>query len=171
MQRRILEEQVHQKSSVYPGIDPVAGAYEIVQRSVVGNDDKCTCLVFTHSSAGLGDLVGLLTCGNGRLGISAEKPCNELLTLGAAHVSVSEPDEELSDLRLEDHNQCEHTDIEDHVHDGGHQSHVECSHYHSDHVQRNDGDEDTHSRCSANPPEENENDQAEQYYVENIRDG
>ena len=171
MQRRVLEEQVHQKPSVYLRIDTVSRADEIVERCAVGNDDECAGLVFRHSSAGLGDFVGFFACRSCGLDVSAEKSVEELLTFGAAHISVSESDEELSYLRLEDDDQSQHTDIKHHVHDGNHQSHVECSHYHSDHVQRYDGDEDAHCRCSANPPEKDEDDQAEQYYVENVRNG
>ena len=156
---------------MYLCIDLVTCAYVVVERGVMGNDDKCSGLVFRHSAACFCDFVRLFACRNCVLGVSSKYPVEEFLALGAAHVSVSESYEESSYFWLEDDNKREHTHVENHVHDGGHESHVECTYYHSDHVKRYDGHEDAHCRSSAYPPEENEDDQAEQYYVENIRDG
>ena len=130
-------------------------------------DDKGSGLVFGHAAACFGEVVHLFARAH-----LVVLPSGELVDDGPApgvvHVSVSEPYEEFPDLRLEDHDDGEDTDVKYHVHDGDHESHVEGSHDDADHVQRYDCHEDAHCRGAFEPSEHQEYDYAQQKDVQNI---
>ena len=167
MQRRVLEEQVHDQSAVDAGVYPVSGADDVVQSVLVGDDDQGSGLVLGHSSACLGQVVHLFACAH--LGAL---PTGELVDYGPAlsvvHVSVSKPYQELSDLRLEYHDDREHTDIQYHVHDRAHEPHSESSHDDTDHIQRYDCYENAHGRGAFEPSEYEKYYNAQQKDVEDV---
>ena len=94
-----------------------------------------------------------------------------LLSLGCLHPSVSEPDEEFPDFRLEDDDDREDSDVEHRFHDRRHQPHVEGRYEDTYYIQGYDGDEYAHCRCSLYPPEGYIYDHGQQEYVEYVREG
>ena len=124
MERGVLEEQVHYQASMYRCVNVVSGAYDVVKRACVSNDDQGSGLVFGHSAAGLRNLIGrLASCAYALL--AAHEPVHDLLAFRTLHPLVSDPDEELAYFRLENDDECDHTDVQDGLHERVHQSHVE----------------------------------------------
>ena len=167
---RVLEEEIHDETAVDACINSVSCADYLFKRVFVRNDNQSSCLFFGHSATCFSQVVhslGVLQCG--RCGL-AENPVDDGAALVAVHIPVSEPDEELSDLRLEDHDECKHSDIQNHIHYGCHQSHVECGHEHSDHIKRDDRHEDAHGRRASDPAEQEKYNEAQQQDIENVCD-
>ena len=168
MKRGVLEEEVHYKTAVDACVDSVSCAYHVVKRAVMSDHDQGTCLVFGHSSAGFCEVIDSFAA----YGIStflAKNLVHDGFALCIVHISVSELDQEFSDLWLEDDDQCYESEVQHHVHYGGHKPHVERVHHYPDEIERNDGHEYAHGRRTPYPPEHEEDDQAEKDYVKYVR--
>ena len=76
----------------------------------------------------------------------AQDPVNDLPTPGTVHIPVAESDEELSDFRLENHNQRNHSHVQNRIQERCHELHVERRHENAYEIERNDCDKDAHSR-------------------------
>ena len=169
VERGVLEEQVHYQASVYSRIDTVSCAYDFLKGSVVGNHDECSGLVFGHSSARLRHVVHGFASGYiSGAALLAEYLVQEGSAFGAAHIPAAKSHQELSDLRLEDHDECDESHIQYGLHNVGHQPHIEGGDNNPDHIQRNDGNEDAHRRCPPDPSEDDEYDEGEQKYVQDV---
>ena len=171
MKRGVLEEKVHDEPAVDGSVDAVSCADDLLKRVLMCDDDQCSGLVFRHAAACLCQLVHRLCVSDGALSGPSHDPVDYGSAPGAVHISIAKPDEELSDFRLEDYDQSKDSHVQHHVHDGSHQSHVECRDQDADHIERNDCDEDAHGRGSSDPSEQEEYDEAEQNDVQDICDG
>ena len=147
VERGVLEEYVHDQTSVDAGVDAVSRVYDLVKRHSLGEDDEGSGLVLRHSPAGLGQVVHRVAVRDVRRVLS-EYPVDDGPSLGVVHVPVAEAYQEFPDLRLEYHDEGEHTDVKHGLHEGGHEPHVECRDQHPDEVERHDGHKDAHGRRS-----------------------
>ncbi len=107
------------------GVYLVSGIHDVIQRCVVCNHDERACLFLGHSSACFGyvvdDFAIFTVCA-----LASQYLVDQCSSLRIAHVSVSKPCQEFSDFRLEDDDECNYSDIKDHVEDGLDEPHVEC---------------------------------------------
>ena len=168
VQRGILEEQVGDEASVYGCVDPVSGINDVVKRSLVLQYDKRSGLVFRHPSASFREVVHGLASRHSCASL-AKNHVYYLTSSGVVHIPVSEADEELSDFGLEYHDQCKHSDVEQCLHKGCHQPHVERRYQHPDEVQGHYGHENAHGRRPPQPLEGEEDHQTQQEYVKDVR--
>ena len=94
-----------------------------------------------HGPASLGDLI------DGFVGkllfLDSEQPSEKVPSLARNTVPGSEPHQEVPDLRLEDHDQRQHTYIYKGVQQGVHESHVQSCHHDPQHEKEDDGEERT----------------------------
>ena len=156
---------------MYGRVNAVSRADDLLQRILVDDHYQCAGLVLRHSPACFCQVIDRLGTGQ-RTGLSlAGYPVEDGTSLSAVHVSVAESDQELSDFRLENHDQGQHSHVQHHIHYGGHEPHVEGGDQHPDHIQGNDRHEDAHGRRSSDPAEKKEYDEAEQKYVQDVSDG
>ena len=129
--------------------------------------NQCSGLAFRHSSACLGKLIHR-SAGVKALCSPAKDPVQNLSSSGAVHVPVSKPDEELPDLRLEDHDKSYHSHVKDRIQKSGHELHVESRHEDADEVERYDRNEYAHGGRTSYPLEENEDEKCQKQYVKDV---
>ena len=169
MKRRILEEEVHNKTAVDGCVDAVTGAYDFFERCVMGDDDEGSGLVLRHSAAGLRKVVHSLTAADvGGLAVLAEYLVKDHLTLPAVHIPASEPHQKLSDLRLEYHYERDESHVQHSLHNVGHKPHIECGDNDPDDIQRQDGDEYAHSGSASDPAEYDIDQKGKEQYVKYV---
>ena len=167
MQRRVLEEQVHYQSAVYCCINLVTGADDIIKRSIAFDYDKCTSFAFRHSVACVGNLIyGFAETGS--LSVSSENAVQQVASLCVCHISVANLYEELPDLGLEDHDDGNYSDVQNGVQKSGHELHSGGTYQDADEVKRDNRNEDAHCRRTPDPPEKNEDQNAQKQYIEDV---
>ena len=172
MERRVLEEQVHYEAAVDSCVYAVSCTDDFCQTCLVGYHYQCSGLVFRHSPACFGKVVYLVASADvGAFVIYSADPVDDGTASCAVHVSASQLHEEFSDLRLEYHDKGYKADVENGLHDVGHEPHVECGYDDSDYIQRYDGQEDAHGRCAPDPPEYDVYQKRQEKYVKHVREG
>ena len=150
MQRRILEEQVHQEPAVDQAVNPVARFDNILQRRLVGKDDQGAGLAFRHGPAGLRNLLDHFAVHP--FFADSQKLTEEGLACPGQSVGPQAV-EEMTDFRLENHNERQHAHVDERAQQGAHQFHVEGCHDHPQEEQGHQGDENVHRRRAPDPPE------------------
>ena len=130
-------------------------------------DDERSCLFFRHSSARLCQVVDGLAVFLMLL-LPSHQSVNDSLASRTVHVPVAKSGKELSDLRLEYHDQRKHSDVKNHVHDGGYEPHVEGCHKNSGQVERYDSNEDADCGRTFQPSESQKDNQAEKQNVQDV---
>ena len=75
----------------------------------------------------------------------------------------------MPDLRLEDHDERDHSHVDERPEQGAHQLHVECRHDHSQDEQQDDGNKDIHSGRPSYPSENQIDEYGYHQYVQNVR--
>lgn len=151
VERGVLEEQIHYQTSVYQGIDLVAGFHYEIQAHLMRNDDECTGFLLGHRTACLGNLLyGSIVH---RQILIPEELVQEDARAAPESRAYAEPHEKMADLRLEDDDYREHTHVDESPQERAREFHVQCLCEYSQDIDRDYCREYVHGGGIAYPSE------------------